>query len=663
MKKRYFVLIIVLFLVIGFATLTTTLDLNGLLSIGYKEDDFDVYFSFVTYLENTDSSVEIVDKNQFIFTPNISEDDKILTVNYEIVNASHQYDTEVEVNCSPINQTATTINNNLENSLIKARDVGEGTVVVSLNENLTGAEDINDSYKCVLNTKAISRTEVDNSSIARFIEIDGKKTNVKEWRNIDLAYTSSTDTIYARSDDDYLYLYAENNETLDYKNIRLYFSTTASPSIQVYNYMIENNRAYEYNNEFTTLIGNADYRIGEGLEYKIPLSVLNVSSIDEINTIRLRYAGSSYESLKEFDIFLKRDSVIVDGNKTYVSEYTSEDIIYEKDDAIVYARILDDYIYFYAYDSSLSQDDLTNPSIYIGSRSDSVTKNPTTGYMIWYETSLLSCNSISCNNSIPDSNKYNPLRYISSGVEFKIPLSVLDMTTMNDLKVVKILYRNSSWQEIKSIDISFVPKYTKEDLVGKTYVLANKPSTWNNMFIYVPDNMSWPGEELGILTDADNSYVYILPDNIDSTYVVFSNNDGDQYPIFNQNLFKVEKGKSRKWNSLKEGLLSWSYVDSSNEQSDKGINFNLTIPAGKEDGGCVYLYDVNETLDKLHPWPGVSLTKDGTKYIGRIDDISKYEKVRVIFNNCGSWAYPTPDGVYVKPGATLTYNGTAVFAE
>lgn len=483
MNRKFYVLFIALFLVVGFAALSTTLDIKGLLSIGYKEDDFDVYFSFASYLENTDSYIEITDKNQFIFTPNISQDDKTLTINYEVANASHQYDTEIEVNCSPINQEYTNIENNLKDSFIKARDIGEGTVVVSLNESVTGEETINDSYKCVLETKAISRTEVDNSSIARFIEIDGKKTNVKEWRNIDLAYTSSTDTIYARSDDEYLYLYADNNENLDYKNIRLYISTTASSSLQVYNYLIENNRAYEYDNGTTTLIGNADYRIDEGLEYKIPLSTLNVSSIDEINTIRLRYAGSSYETLKEFDIFLKRDSVIVDGNKTYVSEYTAEDIIYEKDDAVVYARIIDDYIYFYAYDSSLSQDDLTNPSIYVGSRSDSVTKNLTTGYMIWYETSLLSCNSVSCNNQIPDSNKYNPLRAISSGVEFKIPLSVLDMKTMNDLKVVRILYRNSSWQEVKTIDVSVLLKYTQEDLVGKTYVLANKPTEWGNMYI------------------------------------------------------------------------------------------------------------------------------------------------------------------------------------
>lgn len=663
MNRKFYVLFIALFLVVGFAALSTTLDIKGLLSIGYKEDDFDVYFSFASYLENTDSYIEITDKNQFIFTPNISQDDKTLTINYEVANASHQYDTEIEVNCSPINQEYTNIENNLKDSFIKARDIGEGTVVVSLNESATGEETINDSYKCVLETKAISRTEVDNSSIARFIEIDGKKTNVKEWRNIDLAYTSSTDTIYARSDDEYLYLYADNNENLDYKNIRLYISTTASSSLQVYNYLIENNRAYSYDNGATTLVGHTDYRIDEGLEYKIPLSVLNVSSIDEINTIRLRYAGSSYETLKEFDIFLKRDSIIVDGNKTYVSEYTDEDIIYEQDDAVVYARIIDDYIYFYAYDSSLSQDDLTNPSIYVGSRSDNITKNLTTGYMIWYETSLLSCNSVSCNNSIPDSNKYNPLRAISSGVEFKIPLGVLDMKTMNDLKVVRILYRNSSWQEVKTIDISILLKYTQEDLVGKTYVLANKPTEWGNMYIYL-DNMTWPGEEMSILTDMENSYVYVLPDNIESAYAVFSCKEGDSYPIINQNIFKIEKGKSRKWDSTKEGLLSWHYIDSSYESTDLGVNFKLTVPQGKTDGGCVYLYDTDATLDKLHAWPGVQLTKNGTEYTGRIDDISKYNKVRVIFNNCNKgWQFPSVDGIYVKPGTTLTYDGLGAYAD
>lgn len=133
MNRKFYVLFIALFLVVGFAALSTTLDIKGLLSIGYKEDDFDVYFSFASYLENTDSYIEITDKNQFIFTPNISQDDKTLTINYEVANASHQYDTEIEVNCSPINQEYTNIENNLKDSFIKARDIGEGTVVVSLN--------------------------------------------------------------------------------------------------------------------------------------------------------------------------------------------------------------------------------------------------------------------------------------------------------------------------------------------------------------------------------------------------------------------------------------------------------------------------------------------------------------------------------------------------
>lgn len=669
MRKRFIIIYFVVFLIVGYATVSSTLYSFGNLLFGYDNEDFDVYFSFASFLESTESKVEILDKNHFIFKPLISEDDKVLTVNYEIVNASHEYDAEVEVLCVPENHTFTTFSNELVNSFILARDITEGSVTISLNPEYTGNEDIDEEYLCTLSSKAMSRTSIDNSSIDRFIEIDGKKTNIKEWRTIDLVHTNTTDTVYARSDDNYLYLYIENNENIDIQNFRLYISTLDSPSVQIFNYLVENTRVYKYtsNGIATDEVGNllphlglAKMMVDDGVEYAVPLSLLNVNSIEEIKSLKLRYANSSWNVQKEYDVYLKRDEIIVDGNKTYLSEYSKEEIIYQDDTSIIYSRILGDYIYFYVVTNNIMGDDLKNSSIYVGSYSDNVTKNSSTGFMVWYESALLSCNDISCNNSTI--TKGSPMRAISDGLEFKIPLDVLDMKTMNDLSVVKILYRNSSWQEVKSITVNIDKKIYKEDLVDKTYILAHKPDNYNNFNVYVAGLMKWPGNKMYKYLDEEDTYVYILPDDFTESYVVFSDSGNNQYPPMNQNLFYLENNKSRIWDSTYYGILSWNYVDKNNESNKTEVDISLIVPSGKVDNGYYYLYDETGSLDKLNTWPGISLSKND-KWTGTTDVVKDYNRVRLIFNNGSNWQYPSNEGIYLKPGCSVTFDGTSVYVK
>lgn len=669
MKKSYFLVYFILFLVVGFATLTLSFNINGSLNVAFNEEDFNVYFSFASFQEVTDSTIEIIDNNTFSFKPNINVDDKSLTLIYEVVNASTEYDANINVDCTSENKVYTSISNTLANPFIEARDVTEGIIKISLNDEYNGSEDIDEEYTCFLSVDAISRTSIDNSDIERFINIDGEKTNIKEWRTIDLVHETNLDIVYARNDKDYLYLYAENLDNIMFNNTHLYISTDESSSSQIYNFCIENGRIYLYDNGFKTdengaLLPFVDLSIlavNQGLEIAIPLAALNIDSIKDVRSIKLEYLTGEWQVLKTTVIYLSKSDIIVDGTKTYVNEYTIDNLIYEDESSQVYARILNDYIYFYAYDSKLTSGDLVNPSIYVGSKSLNVQKNPSTGFMFWYETTILACDSISCTNKLSNSNKYHPIRAIDDGVEFKFPLNLLDMSNIDDLKVVQILYRDSSWNEVKRININLKDRLFEEDLIDKTYVLVNKPSEWSDIYIYT-SGLEWPGNEMSYYGNTNNMYAYIFSDDIDSAYVTFSDNGNSQYPLYEQNIFKIEKGKSRIWDGQFNGVHSWNYVDDSNNLEDKKITFNLKVPDGKYDLGCVYLYDDNDVLNSLNPWPGIKLTKSNDIWLGSIDDISEYDNVRAIFNNCNNgWQVPSSDGIHLKPGMNLGYyNGIYV---
>lgn len=101
MKKRY-MSILILLLVIGFATITTSLVINAKVVLGVKLDDFNVIF------------IEVLLDGEYSEKVSISEDKKSITfstdkfinvgdsvrLDYKVKNISTQYDADVIINCT-----------------------------------------------------------------------------------------------------------------------------------------------------------------------------------------------------------------------------------------------------------------------------------------------------------------------------------------------------------------------------------------------------------------------------------------------------------------------------------------------------------------------------------------------------------------------------------
>ena len=150
MKKQY-MLILILILVVGFASVTTSLILKGNIGVGVELDDFDVIFIEALLGGKEDSKATISeDKKTITFTTDrfINKGDTA-RLDYKVKNTSTQYDADVTINCTNEASEYVTVtsefNGNsipLENPVnIKAQEVKSGYISAELSKTYAGEDD------------------------------------------------------------------------------------------------------------------------------------------------------------------------------------------------------------------------------------------------------------------------------------------------------------------------------------------------------------------------------------------------------------------------------------------------------------------------------------------------------------------------------------------
>ena len=165
MKKRSAIIVAIVFMMIGFAAVSTSLIINGNAKVSENQDDFSVIFTAAT-LDGEDVYSSIVDDAKKVITftsKDLSKvgDKSILT--YEVTNNSANYDAEVSVTCVPKDGTTakyTSIKNELENNatIVKAKETLNGTLIVSLDK--TSTEEVSEEYTCTLEFNAVERNDL-----------------------------------------------------------------------------------------------------------------------------------------------------------------------------------------------------------------------------------------------------------------------------------------------------------------------------------------------------------------------------------------------------------------------------------------------------------------------------------------------------------------------
>ena len=162
MKRKSAIIVAILIMAIGFASISTTLIINGNARVSENADDFSVIFTAAS-LDGTDVYANVIDNTKKVIT---FETNELKTLNqtsiltYEVTNNSSNYDAEVQVNCKVKENTTakyTSIKNEFEGNATKvlAKETLNGTLTVTLNK--TSIEEVREEYVCVLTFNALER--------------------------------------------------------------------------------------------------------------------------------------------------------------------------------------------------------------------------------------------------------------------------------------------------------------------------------------------------------------------------------------------------------------------------------------------------------------------------------------------------------------------------
>ena len=165
MKKKSAIIIAIILMSIGFASISTTLIINGNANVSENNEDFSVIFTAAS-IDGKDVYTTAVDdtKKTITFTTNeLKTLNQTSVLTYEVTNNSSQYDANVIVTCVPKAGTTakyTSIKNKLDNdaTVVKAKSSVNGTLTVTLDK--TSTEEVSEEYTCKLEFNAVERTKI-----------------------------------------------------------------------------------------------------------------------------------------------------------------------------------------------------------------------------------------------------------------------------------------------------------------------------------------------------------------------------------------------------------------------------------------------------------------------------------------------------------------------
>ena len=212
--------IILLFIVVGLAIVTTTLGTEGTTPIASNPDDFNVYFS-KALVNGVEDQNAIYDSTAINYTKTLINIGENYTIEYDVTNASKQYDAAISVNCTAGDEYLS-VTNSFDTSTLPARTTRTGTLVVKKTKSNSSINEKNYTITCELIAHAVEKdslTETDiptnlegTYSIGEEITIGTEKFNIIkiEYSTVTMLAQYNLGTDYRQSEESNGVLFANN---------------------------------------------------------------------------------------------------------------------------------------------------------------------------------------------------------------------------------------------------------------------------------------------------------------------------------------------------------------------------------------------------------------------------------------------------------------------
>lgn len=328
-KKRIFLLLI-LFLVIGFAAVSTTLILTGTFTIG--ESDFKVVFSDA-YINGEKSNYIITSEKTIEFTADLNTTGEKYVVDYTVLNKSTNYAADITLKYTGDTSEYISIKNEFDTATpLEAKKVRDGKITITVVKPTTEDITIHVSYEITANA-------LERDTISQYEEeisyLDNYESNLNTAESL-LAVASDhvNGMIYEQR-----YI---NDAVTDLKNGSI---NSDEAEIKI------NERIANINNLSTTatyedknLIDGSmsePYVVNlETTEYEIPVYTINSTTLGldnlDLSTpeTTLDSIDNSYNSLQDYSAKIDGTSAVIDSLKTTLSSKKGTLYRIDTDDAV-----------------------------------------------------------------------------------------------------------------------------------------------------------------------------------------------------------------------------------------------------------------------------------------------------------------------------------------
>ncbi len=161
MKRKSLLVLAIILMAIGFATVSTTLIINGNTNVASNANDFDVYFS-KAYENGTEKNTLIQDKKHIAFTAEFREAGEEYILEYEVTNASKNYDVSVNINI-PNGNEYIRVTNEFDINPLLARTSRQGTLIIKVIKSVMTEKRLD--FEITIEVNAVERTELGGEDI------------------------------------------------------------------------------------------------------------------------------------------------------------------------------------------------------------------------------------------------------------------------------------------------------------------------------------------------------------------------------------------------------------------------------------------------------------------------------------------------------------------